>query len=65
MLVDINFDFLDQKVVPVNISMPVYMRNRIDRAARARGLTRFRLYREGGGSLCLKSHLPKPVKAPI
>ena len=34
------FDFLDQKVVPVNISMPVYMRNRIDRAARERGLTR-------------------------
>lgn len=40
MLVDINFDFLDQKVVPVNLSMPVYMRNRIDRAARERGLTR-------------------------
>ena len=40
MLVDINFDFLDQKVVPVNISMPVYVRNRIDRAARERGLTR-------------------------
>lgn len=40
MLVDINFDFLDQRVVPVNISMPAYMRNRIDRAAKARGLTR-------------------------
>lgn len=40
MLVDINFDFLDQKIVPVNISMPVYVRNRIDRAARERGLTR-------------------------
>lgn len=40
MLVDINFDFLDQRVVPVNISMPVYMRNRIDRAAKAHGLTR-------------------------
>ena len=40
MLVDINFDFLDQKVVPVNLSMPVYMRNRIDRAARERGQTR-------------------------
>ena len=40
MLVDINFDFLDQKVVPVNISMPVYMRDRIDKAARDRGLTR-------------------------
>ena len=32
--------FLDQKIVPVNISMPVYVRNRIDRAARERGLTR-------------------------
>lgn len=40
MLVDINFDFLDQTVVPVNVSMPVYMRNRIDRAAKAHGLTR-------------------------
>ena len=40
MLVDITFDFLDPNVVPVNISMPVHMRNRIDRAARDRGLTR-------------------------
>lgn len=40
MLVDITFDFLDPNVVPVNISMPVSMRNRIDRAARDRGLTR-------------------------
>ena len=40
MLVDVNFDFLDQNVVPVNISMPVYMRNLIDREAKARGLTR-------------------------
>ena len=40
MLVDIQFDFLDQRVVPVNISMPLAMRERIDRAARARGLSR-------------------------
>ena len=40
MLVDITFDFLDPNIVPVNISMPVHMRNRIDRAARDRGLTR-------------------------
>ena len=40
MLVDINFDFLDDNVVPVNIAMPVYMRNRIDKEAKARGLTR-------------------------
>ena len=33
-------DFLDQNIVPVNISMPVYMRNLIDREAKARGLTR-------------------------
>ena len=39
-LVDVNFDFLDNKVVPVNITLPRYVRNRIDRAARARGLTR-------------------------
>ena len=40
MVVDINFDFLDQKVVPVNLSMPIYIRNRIDKAAKARGMTR-------------------------
>ncbi len=39
-LVDVNFDFLDKKAVPVNITLPRYIRNRIDRAARARGLTR-------------------------
>lgn len=39
-LVDVNVDFLDKKAVPVNITLPVYVRNRIDRAARARGLTR-------------------------
>lgn len=37
MLVDVNFDFLDQNIVPVNISMPVYMRNLIDREAKAEG----------------------------
>lgn len=39
-LVDVNVDFLDKKAVPVNITLPVYVRNRIDKAARARGLTR-------------------------
>lgn len=39
-LVDISLDFLDSRVVPVNISMPAYMRDRIGKAARARGLTR-------------------------
>lgn len=40
MLVDISFDFLDQKAVPVNITMPVYMRDRIDSAAKRSGLNR-------------------------
>lgn len=35
-----------------------------ERMAEARDYP-FRLYREGDESLCLKSHLPKPVKAPI
>ena len=39
-LVDVNFDFLEKKVVPVNITMPLYIRNRIDKAAKSRGLTR-------------------------
>lgn len=39
-LVDVNVDFLEKKAVPVNITLPIYVRNRIDRAARARGLTR-------------------------
>ena len=39
-LVDISFDFLEDKVVPVNISMPIYMRNRIDKMAKVRGLSR-------------------------
>ena len=40
MLVDIDLSFLDSKAVPVNITMPVYLRNRLDRVARARGMTR-------------------------
>ena len=40
MLVDIDFSFLDNKVVPVNITMPVYVRNQIDRAAKAAGMNR-------------------------
>lgn len=39
-LVDVNFDFLEKKAVPVNITMPLYVRNRIDKAAKAHGLTR-------------------------
>ena len=40
MLIDIDFSFLDERVVPINISMPAYMRDRISKAAKARGLTR-------------------------
>ncbi|MCR5563153.1 MAG: type II toxin-antitoxin system HicB family antitoxin [Desulfovibrio sp.] len=40
MLVEIRFDFLDERVVPVNISMPAYMRDRIGKAAKAAGMTR-------------------------
>lgn len=40
MIVDIDFDFLDAKAVPVNITMPVYIRNRIDRAAKKAGMNR-------------------------
>ncbi len=39
-LVDVNFDFLNKKSVPVNITMPVYMRERIDKQAKALGLSR-------------------------
>jgi len=40
MLVDVNFDFMDKKTVPVNITMPAYMRERIDRQAKALGMSR-------------------------
>ena len=39
-LVDVNFDFLEKKTVPVNITLPLYLRNRIDKEAKARGLSR-------------------------
>jgi predicted RNase H-like HicB family nuclease len=39
-LVPVDMSFLDRKAVPVNITMPVYVRNKIDRAAKASGKTR-------------------------
>jgi predicted RNase H-like HicB family nuclease len=39
-MVDVNFDFLDTKAVPVNITLPVWLRNRIDKAAKEAGLNR-------------------------
>jgi predicted RNase H-like HicB family nuclease len=41
-LVDVNFDFLEKKTVPVNITLPVWLRNRIDKAAKGIGVTRSR-----------------------
>ena len=40
MFVDINFDFLDKKTVPCNITMPRYMRSFVDRRARDLGMSR-------------------------
>ncbi|MDR0465901.1 MAG: type II toxin-antitoxin system HicB family antitoxin, partial [Deltaproteobacteria bacterium] len=39
-LVDVNFDFLDARSVPVNITLPVWLRNRIDKAAQNAGVNR-------------------------
>lgn len=39
-LVEVNFGFLEKGAVPVNITVPLYLRNRIDRAAKARGIIR-------------------------
>ena len=41
-MVDVHFDFLDTKSVPVNITLPVWLRNRIDKAAKAAGMNRSR-----------------------
>ncbi|WP_294446269.1 type II toxin-antitoxin system HicB family antitoxin [uncultured Mailhella sp.] len=40
MFVDVNFDFLDKKTVPCNITMPRYMRDFVDRRARELGMSR-------------------------
>lgn len=40
LIVDINFDFLETKSVPVNITVPVYLKKRMDREAKARGMNR-------------------------
>ena len=39
-LVDVDLSFLESKSKPVNITMPIYVRNKIDRAAKASGKTR-------------------------
>lgn len=40
MIVRVDYGFLEKKSVPVNVTMPPYMRNRIDRAAKNLGMTR-------------------------
>ena len=39
-LVDVNFDFLNTRSVPVNITLPLWLRNRIDKAAKDAGMNR-------------------------
>ena len=41
-LVEVNFDFLEKKSVPVNITLPVWLRNRIDKIAKDTGVSRSR-----------------------
>ena len=41
-LVDVSFDFLEKRSVPVNITLPAWLRDRIDKAARDAGVTRSR-----------------------
>lgn len=40
MLISLSFDFLNKETVPVNITLPLYVCNRIDKVAQARGLSR-------------------------
>ena len=42
MLVDVDFGFLDKKAVPVNITLPAWLRARIDKAAKEAGVSRSR-----------------------
>ena len=48
---DVNFDFLEKKAVPVNITMPLYMRNRIDSAAKRNGLNRSQFLQKAAQTL--------------
>jgi len=41
-LVNVDFAFLEKKAVPVNITLPVWLRDRIDKAAKDTGVTRSR-----------------------
>lgn len=57
-LVDVNFDFLEKKAVPVNITVPLYLRNRIDRAAKARGMTRSAFLVRAAQAICNPQEAP-------
>ena len=39
-LVNVDFGFLEKKAVPVNITLPAWLRDRIDKAAKEAGVTR-------------------------
>lgn len=39
-IAEIDFSFLNIKIVPVNISMPLYMKTRIDKAAKDKSMNR-------------------------
>ncbi|MDR2504334.1 MAG: type II toxin-antitoxin system HicB family antitoxin [Deltaproteobacteria bacterium] len=41
-LVNVDFAFLEKKSVPVNITLPAWLRDRIDKAAKDTGVTRSR-----------------------
>jgi predicted RNase H-like HicB family nuclease len=56
LLADIDFSFLDKKAVPVNITMTPYMRKRIDRVARAKGLTRSGLIHAAANEYISRMH---------
>jgi predicted RNase H-like HicB family nuclease len=63
LLADIDFSFLDKKAAPVNITMPVYMRNRIDRAAREKGLTRSGLLQTAANEYISRMHRQEGERA--
>ena len=41
-MVNVNFAFLEKKAVPVNITLPAWLRDRIDKAAKDTGVSRSR-----------------------
>lgn len=67
---EVSFDFLNNKAVPVNITLPVYLRDRIDKAAKAAGMTRSgylaaaaRAYEANKGGAALPEQRPAKEKS--